>query len=114
MKAVRILMPFRVKQLRFRAFLPMPAGAKIGRNGIVTRLAKGKKTGKLSTIPGRVTVQPDTWTAQFTDENGKMQRIFIKTTALRKKIEPNEYVLVRCVKHPSSQRGYRRGLVVMF
>ena len=31
--------------------LPMPNGAKIGRNGTVTWLAKGKKkTGKLSTI----------------------------------------------------------------
>ena len=61
--------------------LPMPAGAKIGRNGTVTWLAKGKKkSGKLSSIPGRVTVQSDTWTAQFTDENGKMQRISTKTT----------------------------------
>jgi len=61
--------------------LPMPAGAKIGRNGTVTWLAKGKKkTGKMSSIPGRVTVQSDTWTAQFTDEHGKMQRISTKTT----------------------------------
>ena len=61
--------------------LPMPAGAKIGRNGTVTWLAKGKKkTGKLSAIPGRVTVQSDTWTAQFTDEHGKMQRLSTKTT----------------------------------
>jgi len=61
--------------------LPMPAGAKIGRNGTVTWLAKGKKkTGKLSAIPGRVTVQSDTWTAQFTDEHGKTQRISTKTT----------------------------------
>ena len=59
----------------------MPAGAKIGRNGTVTWLAKGKKkTGKLSTIPGRATVQSDTWTAQFTDEHGKMQRVSTKTT----------------------------------
>ena len=35
--------------------LPMPAGAKIGRNGTVSWLAKGKKkTGKLSAIPGTV------------------------------------------------------------
>jgi integrase len=61
--------------------LPMPAGAKIGRNGTVTWLAKGKKkTGKMSSIPGRVTVQSDMWTAQFTDEHGKMQRISTKTT----------------------------------
>jgi len=61
--------------------LPMPAGAKIGRNGTVTWLAKGKKkTGKMSSVPGRVTVQSDTWTAQFTDEHGKMQRISTKTT----------------------------------
>jgi len=61
--------------------LPMPAGAKVGRNGTVTWLAKGKKkTGKMSSVPGRVTVQSDTWTAQFMDEHGKMQRISTKTT----------------------------------
>jgi len=42
--------------------MPMPDGAKVGRNGTVTWLAKGKKkTGKLATVPGRVTVQSDTW-----------------------------------------------------
>jgi integrase len=61
--------------------IPMPEGAKIGRNGSVTWTVKGKKrTGKLSTSPGRVTVQSDTWTAHFTDENGKVQRISTKTT----------------------------------
>ena len=61
--------------------IPMPEGAKIGRNGTVTWTVKGKKrTGKLSTSPGRVTVQSDTWTAQFVDENGKPQRISTKTT----------------------------------
>jgi len=61
--------------------LPMPDGAKIGRNGTVTWLAKGKKkTGKMSSIPGRVSVQSDTWTAQFRDENGKTQRVSTKTT----------------------------------
>jgi integrase len=61
--------------------VPMPTGAKIGRSGTVTWTAKGKKrTGKMSTIPGRVTVQSDTWTAQFTDEHGKMQRVSTKTT----------------------------------
>jgi integrase len=61
--------------------IPMPAGAKIGRNGTVSWTVKGKKRiGKVSTSPGRVTVQSDTWTAQFTDENGKMQRISTKTT----------------------------------
>ena len=40
--------------------IPMPDGAKIGRNGAVTWTVKGKKrTGKLSTSPGRVTVQSD-------------------------------------------------------
>ena len=61
--------------------IPMPVGAKIGRNRTVTWSAKGKKkTGKMSSIPGRVTVQSDTWTAQFTDEHGKMQRVSTKTT----------------------------------
>ena len=61
--------------------MTIPDGAKVGRNGTVTWLAKGKrKTGKLATVPGRVTVQSDTWTAQFVDENGKCQRISTKTT----------------------------------
>ena len=61
--------------------IPMPAEATVGRNGTVSWKAKGKKrTGKLSAIPGRVTVQSDTWTAQFTDETGKIQRISTKTT----------------------------------
>ena len=61
--------------------MDMPAGATVGRNGTVTWLAKGKKkSGKLSHIPGRVSVQSDTWTAQFTNEHGKTQRISTKTT----------------------------------
>ena len=60
--------------------IPLPAEAKIGRNGTVTWTVKGKKrTGKLSGT-GRVSFQVDTWTAQFTDENGKPQRVSTKTT----------------------------------
>ena len=59
----------------------MPDGATVGRNGAVTWTVRGKKrTGKLSTSPGRVTIQSDTWTAQFMDETGKTQRISTKTT----------------------------------
>jgi integrase len=59
----------------------MPAGAKVGRNGTVTWTVKGKKrTGKLSSSPGKVSVQSDTWTAQFIDENGTSQRVSTKTT----------------------------------
>ena len=62
--------------------IPMPEGATVGRGGAVTWVVRGKKkrTGKLSSSPGKVNVQSDTWTAQFTDENGKMQRISTKTT----------------------------------
>jgi len=62
--------------------IPMPEGATVGRNGIVTWAVRGKKkrTGKLSSSPGKVSVQSDTWTAQFTDEHGKCQRISTKTT----------------------------------
>ena len=58
----------------------MPTGAKVGRNGTVTWTVKGKKRiGKVSKT-GSVSIQSDTWTAQFTDEHGKMQRISTKTT----------------------------------
>jgi len=58
----------------------MPTGATVGRNGTVTWVAKGKKrTGKLSGT-GNVNVQSDTWTAQFTDETGKVCRVSTKTT----------------------------------
>ena len=61
--------------------IPMPEGATVGRNGIVTWTVKGKKrTGKLSGSPGRVSIQSDTWTAQFTNEHGKSQRVSTKTT----------------------------------
>ena len=62
--------------------IPIPEGATVSRNGAVSWLAKGKKrTGKASTTsPGKVNVQSDTWTAQFTDENGKSQRVSTKTT----------------------------------
>ena len=60
--------------------MPLPTGAKVGRNGTVTWTVKGKKrTGKLSGT-NRVSFQVDTWTAQFTDENGKSQRVSTKTT----------------------------------
>jgi len=58
---------------------PLPAGAKIGRTGTVTWTVKGKKrTGKLS---GKDTVshQVDTWSAEFTDEDGKVRRVSTKT-----------------------------------
>src|SRR5215469_16012041 len=59
----------------------MPPGATVKRDGTVTWTVKGKKrTGKMSTSPGRITVQSDTWTAQFADENGKTIRISTKTT----------------------------------
>ena len=60
--------------------MPMPAGATVGRNGVVTWKAKGKKrTGKLSGT-NRVSVQSDTWTAQYTDETGQSRRVSTKTT----------------------------------
>ena len=58
--------------------IPLPADAKV-KNGIVTWTAKGKKkTGKMSGSD-RVSVQVGTWTAQFTDENGKVRRVSTKT-----------------------------------
>jgi hypothetical protein len=58
----------------------MPNGATIGRNRNVTWTVKGKKrTGKLSGT-NRVSVQSDTWTAQFIDETGKSRRVSTKTT----------------------------------
>jgi len=58
----------------------MPPGATIGRNGVVTWKAKGKKrTGKLSGA-NKVSMQVDTWTAKFTDENGNIRRVPTKTT----------------------------------
>jgi integrase len=60
--------------------IPMPKGAMVGLNGTVHWTVKGKKrTGKISKS-GTVSVQSDTWTAQFRDENGKTQRISTKTT----------------------------------
>ena len=58
----------------------MPVGAEVSRNGIVTWTARGKKrTGKLSPT-GNVSMQVDTWTAQFTDETGKTRKVPTKTT----------------------------------
>jgi hypothetical protein len=60
---------------------PIPEGASIGRNGIVTWTVRGKKkTGKLSGT-NRVSIQTDTWTAQFVDEAGKVRRVPTKTTS---------------------------------
>ena len=58
----------------------MPLGATVGRNGTVTWTVRGKKrTGKLSET-GRVSVQVDTWTAKFKDENDNIRRIPTKET----------------------------------
>jgi hypothetical protein len=58
----------------------MPEGATVSRNGTVTWIAKKKKrTGKLSKT-GKVSLQVDTWTAQFTDETGKIRKVPTKTT----------------------------------
>ena len=60
--------------------MPMPVGATVSKNGTVTWTAKGKKrTGKLSKT-GNVTVQVDTWTAKFRDENDKIRCVPTKTT----------------------------------
>ena len=58
----------------------MPAGAITEQDGTITWTARGKrKTGKLSGT-NRVSIQSDTWTAQFSDETGKVRRISTKTT----------------------------------
>jgi len=58
----------------------MPEGATVSRDGKVTWTARGKKrTGKLSPT-GNVSMQVDTWTAQFTDETGKTRKVPTKTT----------------------------------
>ena len=58
----------------------MPKGATVGKNGVVSWLVKGKaRTGKLSKS-GKVNVQVDTWTAQYTDETGTVRRVSTKTT----------------------------------
>jgi len=65
----------------FRAWktIPMPPGATVRKN-IVTWTVRGKKrTGKLSGS-GKVSIQVDTWTVQFTDETGKVRRVSTKTT----------------------------------
>jgi len=57
----------------------MPKGAKIGHKGTVTWTSKGsKRTGKLSDR-GKVSVQSNIWTAQFTDETGTVRRVSTKT-----------------------------------
>ena len=66
--------------IRIWKTIPLPNGAKVGRNGTVSWTVKGKKrTGKLSGT-NRVSVQSDTWTAQFIDETGKSRRVSTKTT----------------------------------
>ena len=60
--------------------IPMPVGATVSQDGIVTWTARGKKRiGKLSPT-GNVSMQVDTWTAQFTDETGKTRKVPTKTT----------------------------------
>ena len=60
--------------------IPMPEGATVGQNEVVVWVVKGKKRmGKLSKS-GKVNVQSDTWTAQFTDETGTVRRVSTKTT----------------------------------
>ena len=50
-------------------------GAKIGRGGTVTWTVKGKKrTGKLSGTD-KVSHQVDTWSAEYTDEDGRVKRV---------------------------------------
>ena len=59
---------------------PMPEGATVGGDGTVTWTVRGKKrTGKLSKT-GKVSIQVDTWTAQYTDETGTVRRVSTKTT----------------------------------
>ena len=66
--------------IRIWKTIPMPTEATIGRNGTVTWKVKGKKrTGKLSGA-NRVSIQSDTWTAQYTDEMGQSRRVSTKTT----------------------------------
>ena len=60
--------------------VPMPSGATVGLDGTVTWAVKGKKrTGKISKS-GKVSIQVDTWTAQYTDETGAVRRVSTKTT----------------------------------
>ena len=50
--------------IQMQKTIPLPAGAKVGRDRTVMWIAKGKKrTGKLSGT-GKVNVKVDTWTAQ--------------------------------------------------
>jgi hypothetical protein len=59
--------------------MTMPENATVGRNGTVTWISKGtKRTGKLSKS-GKVNVQSENWTAQFTDETGTVRRVPTKT-----------------------------------
>jgi hypothetical protein len=59
--------------------VPLPAGATIGRTGRVTWTVKGKKrTGNLSG-KDKVSHQVDTWSAEYTDETGKVRRVTTKT-----------------------------------
>jgi hypothetical protein len=64
--------------IRIWKTMPLPPGATVKKD-TVTWMAKGKKrTGKL-TGKNRVSIQSNTWTAQFTDETGKVQRVSTKT-----------------------------------
>ena len=59
--------------------IPVPAGATVTKNFVTWTVNGKKRTGKLSNN-GRVSIQSDTWTAQFTDETGKIRRVSTKTT----------------------------------
>ena len=64
--------------IRMAKTIPMPAGATV-KNKIVSWTVKGKKrTGKLSST-GKVNVQVNIWTAQFTNEMGQVRRVSTKT-----------------------------------
>ena len=66
--------------IRMQKTIPMPEGATVGRDGAVAWTVRGKKrTGKLSKS-GKVNLQVDTWTAQYTDETGTVRRVSTKTT----------------------------------
>jgi len=65
----------------FRAWktIPIPPGAMVKKHTVTWTVRGKKRTGKLSGS-GKVSVQVDTWTLQFTDETGKVRRVSTKTT----------------------------------
>ena len=71
--------------------IPVPAGAMVTKNSVTWTVNSKKRTGKLSNN-GRVSIQSDTWTAQFTDETGKIRRVSTKT------IHRNGIGIYRCAR----------------